>query len=216
MATVNVSTLVQDIISDIPEIPGFVAARQYLRAVRELCEAKVWRIDLLVTAIANTPTYDLTALFPTETVLVDLISMKPYDGSTPVKPKTQAWLDTNWADWRDDTALLAKYYVQEDANTMRLVPTPAELVVDAYTVRAAVKPTMDATFIDTLLANRYSELLISGAKAHLFLTPRKPWTDLTLGQYHRANFVAGIPEAESEAADEFQTGVARKVKYGGL
>ena len=217
MALVTVSTLVQDVLSDIPEVPAFVAARQYVRAARELCEeGRVWREDISVDVEVGSPAINLVTLFPASTELVDIISVKPADGSTPVTPKTQAWLDINWTDWRDQTALKATHYTQENSDSLRFVPAPAEDVTDAYTVRVALKPAADAESIDDLVSNKYSELLISGAKAHLFMTPRKPWTDLQLAQYHRANFLSGLPKARSEATDEFQTGIARKVKYGGL
>jgi hypothetical protein len=217
MANVAVTTLVQDIISDIPEIPVFVATRQYLRALRVLCEqARVWRINFDVNTVASQDSYDISAYFPSNTELVDILSWKPEDGSTTVKPKTYAWLDKNEADWRTQEALIANYYVLESNNTIRLVPTSSETTASAYHVRAAIKPTTDATQIESLLPNKYSETLINGAKAFLFMTPRKPWTDLQLAQYHQSAFLASIPDARSEAADEFQTGVARKVKYGGL
>jgi hypothetical protein len=203
--------------SDIPEVPAFVATRQYLRACRELCEkARVWRVDSTMTVSASAEQQDLTTLFPDNTELVDVISIKPSDGSTPVTSKTQAWLDINWSDWRTQESLIAQYYVLEENNIIRFIPTPSEAVTDAYYLRAAIKPTLSATSIDSLLVNKYSEILISGAKAYLFMTPRKPWTDLQLAQYHQAAFLGGIPDARAEAADEFQTGVARKVKYGGL
>lgn len=217
MALVNVEAQVRDIISDIPEIPAFIAARQYLRAMRELCEeARCWRLDGTITVGAGSELEDLSDFFPDHTELVDVISIKPSDGGKTVKPKTQAWLDANWADWRTQEALVATYYVLKENNTIQLVPTPSTTVVGAYYARVAIKPTVAAVEVDDLIINKYSEALISGAKAHLFMTPRKPWTDLQMAQYHRAAFLAAIPDARADAADEFQTGVARKVKYGGL
>ena len=215
-----ISTLVRDIISDIPEIPGFVAERQYLRAARELCEkARVWREDVSLSTTANISTYSLVPRIPEYTELVDIISIKPGDGSAPIAAKTQSWLDTNVTDWRNQTALTAKWYMLTENNTIRLVPTPSDVVT--YQVRLALKPLLGTSEtgsqeLGDVVVNKYSELLVSGAKAYLFMTPRKPWTDLNLAQYHQAMFQAGIPEARSEAADEFQTGVARKVKYGGI
>jgi hypothetical protein len=125
-------------------------------------------------------------------------------------------LDINETDWRDQTALTAKWYVLSTNNIIQFVPSPSESV--DYYFRIAVKPTPDLalTEVADVVANKYSELLVHGAKSFLFMTPRKPWTDLQLAQYHEAVFQTGIPDARSEAADEFQTGVARKVKYGGL
>jgi hypothetical protein len=213
------SDLAADIIADIPEIPIFIANRQILRAARELCEeSRCWRYDVTLNTVADQATYNLASLFTPEVnvQLVDVISMKPTDGSTPVKPITKGWLDINWADWRDDTALTATYYTLESNNTIRLIPTPSQTVSGAYTIRIAVKPRLSATTIDDVVYNKFYELLVSGAKANLFMVPRKPWTDLQMAQYHRATFLGGFPAAVAEAQDDFQTGVARKVKYGGL
>jgi len=209
-----ISSLVRNILLDIPEIPSFVAEKQYARALRELCEqARVWRVDDTLTTTANQATLSVTPLLPELTELVDIISVKPVSGASPVKPKTQKWLDENESDWRSSTGLTAHYYMLESDGVLRLTPTPTSAV--GYYVRAAVKPTEEVQDVSDLVINKYSELLISGAKGHLFMIPRKPWTDLKMAQYHRAVFMAGIPDARSEAADEFQTGVARKVKYGG-
>lgn len=216
MATIT--SLVDDIIADIPEIPAFTAERQYVRALKELCqEARVWRVDGTLGLTADTATLDVSSLLPTGTELVDVISIKPSGGEQALKARTQAWLDTNESDWRGQVALVPSYYVLEENNVLRLVPTPSNTVANALYVRAAVKPIVGtATTVDDLVVNKFGEMLISGAKAHLFMIPRKPWTDLQLAQYHRANFLAAIPEARAQATDEFQTGVGRKVKYGGL
>jgi len=217
MANVAVNTLVQDIIADIPEIPVFIAARQYIRALRELCEkARVWRINDTFTVSSSLVLTDISALFPDDTELVDIVSMKPAGGETEVKPTTYARLDKNEANWRSESSLVAKQYILESNNVLRLVPSPSNNVVDAYYIRMAIKPTQATQNIESLLVNKYSELLISGAKAYLFMVPRKPWTDLQLAQFHMAQFLGGIPAARAEATDEFQTGVARTVKYGGL
>lgn len=216
MATTSTSELVQDIISDIPEVPVFVAGRQYIRALRVLCErSRVWRTNFQLDTIADQASYDVSGYFSPSLELVDIISMKPVGGGEPVRAKTQAWLDENVTSWRSETSSVAKYFVMESNNTIRLVSTPAETATDAYYVRAAIKPTINATDVDDLIHNKFSELLYHGAKAFLFMTPRKPWTDLQLAQYHQSMFELGIPEARAKAADEFQTGVARKVKYGG-
>ena len=212
-----VTDLVPDIRSDIPEIPSFVASRQILRSVRELAErARVWRVDVSLSTIADTPTIALLALLPANTQLVDVISIKNTGGGAPLVPSTQAWLDTNISDWRNESNDDSKYYMLESDNTIRLAPTPASTTADLYFARLAVKPLLTATVVDDVVFNKYDELIIHGALGRLYALPRKPWTDFNLAQYHQAQFMTGIPSARTEAADEFQTGIPRKVKYGGL
>ena len=212
-----ISSLVPDVRVEIPEIPGFVAERQLLRALREFAEAtRTWRVNIQVSTTAAAATVDLTASLPAATELVDIISVKNISGGAPPEPRTFAWLDKNVSDWRTDTALDAKWFVLDGNNTIRLVPTPSTTVANQYDVRIAVKPSLTATTIDDVVANKYDELLVHGALARLYAIPRKPWTDLNLGQYHLILFQGGIPAARTEAAEEFQTGVPRRVKYGGL
>lgn len=212
MATA-LSTLVPDIRTHIPELPSFVADRELLRAAREFCEeTRAWRANINVTTVASTATYTLSV--PTNTELVDVISMKKSDGSTPVVPRTFKWLDENLADWRTTTSDTANYYVLESNNVVRLVYTPAAAVT--YNTRIAVKPTLSATTLDDVLVNKYREPLISGALGLLFMIPRKPWSDTNLAAFHTGMFNMAKAGARTEAAEEFQTGIPRKVKYGGL
>ena len=208
-----ISLLVPDVRTEIPELPGFVAERQLLRATRELAaEARVWRVDIEPSFSAAT--LDLTSLLPTATELVDVISLKLQDGGPAGAAKTQAWLDLNASNWRSDTGSAANYYILDEKNTIRITPYPDSAT--AYYARVAVKPTLAATAIDDVVASRYDELIIHGALGRLYAIPRKPWTDLGLAQYHTSMFISGLPDARRDAADEFQTGVGRKVRYGGL
>jgi hypothetical protein len=209
--------LVSDIQATIPEIPGFIAERQVLRAARQFChETRAWRDSFQFSVIEALPTVALGSLIPAGTELVDIISIKNTGGGEPVHPRTYSWLDRNTSDWRSETDLNASYYVRDSNNTIRLSPTPSVTTVDLYDARVAVKPTLAATELEDGLVSRYREELISGALGHLFLIPRKPWTDLNLAQYHKAQFMVSWAGARVAAAEEHQTGVPRKVKYGGL
>jgi hypothetical protein len=127
------------------------------------------------------------------------------------------WADENITDWRTMTEIDAKWYLREDSNTIRLIPMPSTTILGKYYARVSIKPILaTATEVDDIILSRYDEALTSGALSYLYLTPRKPWTDLSLGQYHRAKFIASWAAARTSAADEHQTGVPRKVKYGGL
>jgi len=211
------TVLVPDVLAEIPGIPSFVAERQILRATRLFTEeTRAWRVNLQLSVVATVAAVNLTALLPVGTELVDIVSMKNVGGGEPVHPKTFKWLDQNTSDWRGQTDIAARWYVLDGNNTVRLVPTPAVTTAALYDVRVAVKPLLTATTIDDLLINKFSEPLIHGALAQLYQMPRKPWTDGGLAQFHLALFRDALPGARVEAAEEFQTGIARKVKYGGL
>jgi hypothetical protein len=213
------SVLTPDIRVEIPEIPAFVAERQLLRALREFAEeTRAWRVNIQVGVIASTATVDITSLLPTGSEVVDIISMKDsVTGGRPVSPTTFVRLDKEHPLWRDEEALNAQGYVLDGNNTLRFVFTPSTTVANKYNVRVALKPILaTALTIDDVIANKYDELLVHGALARLYIIPRKPWTDANLALFHKNIFDAGKQSARTQAAEEFQTGIARKVSYGGL
>jgi len=214
----DIVDIIPDVLAAVPEVPIFVARRQFIRATREFSEeTRAWRVNFQLTTIADQPTYNLSTDLGSTNELVDIISIKPLLGGEPVKPRTYAWLDENHSDWRGETAETAVWYVLDANNTIRLVFTPASAVTGAYFIRASVKPLVaTATTIQDLIANKYDEVLVNGTLARLYFLPRKPWTDLNLGNYHRTLFELGMNTAKGKATDEHQKGVPRTVKYGGL
>jgi len=212
------TVLVPDIQAEIPEIPNFIAERQILRAAREFCEeTRMLRVDLTVSTIASAATIDLNdEMLDVTTELIDVVSVKNVDGGRPVEARTVAWLNENTTDWRSEEALDATWYTRETFDSIRLVYTPSTSVANKYFVRVTIKPKMTATAIDDILINKYDETLIHGALGKLYMIPRKPWTDLNLGQYHTTMFIGAMPAATTRGADDHQTGIPRKVKYGGL
>jgi hypothetical protein len=214
----SLSEIIPDIRAQIPEIPSFVAQRQILRSAREFCEeTRAWRYSFNLSTTADESLYDvISEALLTNVELVDVISIKNTDGGEPLQPKTFSWLDTNLSDWRSETATDASYYVLDSNNTIRLVHTPDATVADKYYVRMALKPLLTSDAISDVIENKYDEYIIHGALSRLYFLPRKPWTDFNLATYHRQKFEASFTLAQTEAADEFQTGVIRKVKYGGL
>ena len=213
----DVVDLVPDVRVEIPDIPSFVAERQILRAARELCEeARCFRSNFDISTVADTSTVDLAGSIPNGTELVDVISLKPADGSGPVLPTTWKHLDENSTNWRTETAAVASHYVISANNVIRLYPIPTTTESAAYHIRVAVKPLLTATAIGALIVNKYDEVLTRGALARLYAMPNKTWTNFDLAAYHANYFNEGVLAARTEAADEYQTGVPRKVKYGGL
>jgi len=213
-----ITTLIPDVRVHIPEIPVFVASRELIRAAREFCEmTRAWRVDISIGVTASVATVDLTSLLPATTELVDIISIKNILGGQPVVPRTQAWLDTNLTQWRTLEDLNANYYVQSGNNVIRFVYTPSTTIANKYYARVAVKPLIaTTTTIDDVIVNKYDEVLVHGALARLFVIPRKPWTDPNYATFHKHLFDQSIGPARTEAAEEFQTGIPRRVKYGGL
>jgi len=214
----DIADIIPDVLAAVPEVPIFVARRQFIRTTREFSEeTRAWRVSFRLTTVAAQATYNLSTDLGSTNELVDIISIKPLLGGEPIKPRTYAWLDQNHVDWRGETAVVAKWFVLDANNIIHLVFTPSTAVTNAYYIRASVKPLVaTATTIQDIIANKYDEVLVNGTLARLYFLPRKPWTDLNLGNYHRGLFEIGMNAAKGKATDEHQKGVPRTVKYGGL
>ena len=209
--------LVKDVQVVAPEVPKFVVERQLLRASRDFLEfSRAWRVDIQVGVTDSTATTDITNLLPTNTELVDVISMKNSSGGQPVTATTTANLENNTSYRRNQEALDANWFLLEDNNILRFVYTPSTTVANKYYTRVAVKPTLSAAAVDDRVLNKYDETLVDGALGRLLAMPRKPWTDFALAEFYYVQFESEKQAARTEAAEEFQTGVPRKVKYGGL
>ncbi len=72
-------------------------------------------------------------------------------------------------------------YIDEVVNLM-VYPAPKEKVTNGLVVRAALRPTRDATQVHDILYQRYSEGIIAGAISVLCNMPDQPWTDYTRAQ----------------------------------
>ncbi len=213
----NFDDLLPDVQVEIPEVPAFAARRALIRAAREFCqETRAWRVSFDLSTVATQALYVLSSDTPSDTELVDIISVKNSAGGEPLVPRTFRWLDKNVTDWRSETAADATWYVMELLDTVRFVYTPSETETDKYHMRVSVKPLLTALTLDDRLVGKYSEALIHGGLARLYRIPRKPWSDGDLATYHEAMFRAEFASARTEAAEEFQTGVPRSTKYGGL
>ena len=72
-------------------------------------------------------------------------------------------------------------YIEEVVNLM-VYPAPNKLVSSGLLVRAALRPTRDATQLHDILYQRYSDGIISGAISILCSMPDQPWTDVGRAQ----------------------------------
>ena len=67
-------------------------------------------------------------------------------------------------------------YIDEVANLI-LYPAPNKQIKSGLLVRAALRPTRDATQVHDILYQRYVEAIIAGAQMYLHNMPDQAWTD---------------------------------------
>ena len=197
----------------IPMVPGCsdsLIISNIRSAVIELCEkAEVYQVELdSITSISNIHDYELD--LPHTTKLEKVLSVV-FDGRD-LEPITPALLDQRLPKWRESTSK-PEYYVKLNSTTLRVAPVPDG--TGSLIVRAIIKPSHTSTKCDADVINDYRDTIINGALFRLLRLPSKEWTDYSGASVYGSLFSEGVIDAERRARSA-DTGVARKVNYGGL
>lgn len=96
-------------------------------------------------------------------------------------------LHPNWKVWAGTPLYITS--LDLSPNTVRLVPKPTVAVTGGFkNPLISLKPTRDATGLDSKLFDEYMEVIKLGAMARLRLIPKRPYTDLALGEKHQREF----------------------------
>jgi hypothetical protein len=104
-------------------------------------------------------------------------------------------------------------YVSGRNITLALLPTPDS--PGLLTLKVVLKPSPSAAGIDDGIFDEYREAITHGALARLMLSPRKPYTNVQLAQYHAQQFAihaadAGTRAIRNHSRAPLQTGIMRR------
>lgn len=207
-------SLLPDIIPMVPGCPDTLIETNIRAAVIELCEKSgIYQAELdPVTTVANIYEYDLEA--PSGTA-VHKIMWAVHDGND-LEPVSTNLLEQRLPNWRDSAnAGTPEYYVKQSQSLFWLVPVPQATMASSTVLRVQLKPTHTSTTCDNDVMNDYRDTIVNGALFRLLRLPSKDWTDYTGAQVYGSLFAEGIQAAERRARHA-DSGVARKVKYGGI
>jgi hypothetical protein len=89
-------------------------------------------------------------------------------------------------------------YVLAGAAFIELIPAPDSGGILLLSV--ALKPSPSASGIDNAIFDEYRHAIAHGALARLMLSPRKPYTNVQLAQYHAQQFAIRSADAGTRAA----------------
>ena len=109
---------------------------------------------------------------------------------------SRAEADREISSWRNRTGV--PEYIGANAMSLMLMPTPA--TSGMLTMTVALKPSPDADGIDDSIFDEYREAIVHGALARLMLSPKKPYTNMQLAQYHYQLFAIRVADAGMRAA----------------
>jgi hypothetical protein len=190
-----------------PDLPGcpFAAVNSALRqsAIAFCAQSLAWKEEHPpIAVLAETAEY---AFIPPTGAAVHAITYAQFNG----KEISSQTGELNLASkaWRNQTG--TPEHVLGGATSLRLVPEPDAAGTLAMTV--ALKPSASAAGIDEGLFNEYREAIVHGALARLMLSPRKPYTNTQLAQYHQQQFAIETAMAGTRAARSFTRAPLRTV-----
>ena len=208
---ISYEALLPDILPMVPGCPDSLIKNNIMSAVIELCErASVYQAELdPLTTVGNIYEYDLEA--PSGTAVQKILWIT-HEGKD-LEPLTSTPLEQRIPKWREGNGV-PEYYVQQGSALVWLAPIPTATGVSSTIVRAVLKPTHTSSACDDGVMNDYRDTIINGALFRLLRIPNKEWTDLQGASVYGSLFNEGtmIAERKARGAD---TGVARRVRYGG-
>jgi len=208
---ISYEALLPDILPMVPGCPDSLIKNNIRSAVIELCErASVYQAELdPLTTVGNIYEYDLEA--PSGTAVQKILWIT-HEGKD-LEPLTSTLLEQRIPKWREGNGV-PEYYIQQGSALVWLAPIPTATGVSSTIVRAVLKPTHTSSACDDGVMNDYRDTIINGALFRLLRIPNKEWTDLQGASVYGSLFNEGtmIAERKARGAD---TGVARRVRYGG-
>jgi hypothetical protein len=200
----------------IPQASDIQVDRLLIEVARNFCDmSRAWQrthTGLTITA----GTHEVTLAPPTDGELVDVVKAS-LDGNPSMIKATQAQLDQLHPGWRENAATPGYVMLSdENLNEILVAPLPSATYTSVFRVRAAYKPVLGATTLDDILVSKHSDALVEGTLGKLFIIPGAPWNDNALGAYYTSLYEEKRNAAKQTSADGRMTGVARRVRYGGI
>ena len=191
------------LLPDVPDCPLVMANLALRIAAQQFCEKTLaWNEQLDANLIiADTLGYDFNILSSQE--VVQLRSATIGDSDLPIISERDLP-----SDWRTNGTGRRGCFTL-DRTTFYVVPQAT--AGDSVQVTVALKPSNTATGIGNDIFSNYVDEIALGAKARLQKTPRKPYTDHTLGANNQVEFDRKCSEIAWQVAKSFgQT--ARRTK----
>lgn len=197
MSSTLYTAMVSEVLPDVPGCPNIAMVNALRTMAIEFCQRSLcWRYEHpSQTAAAGIGDYEFQV--PPETVVAKLMSI--WHNGVLLTPKSHDGLADMYSGWLTEEGT-PRYVTQFNEREFRPVPMPDITLGNAFSLIVALKPTRDSTGIDTTIYEEHLDTLACGAKARLMEVPGKPWTNVTLSQYHRGKFEAGVLSAMNRVA----------------
>jgi len=210
MANTAFTALFDDVLPHVPGCSQPIASDAIRKAAIEFCERSwAW--------IFNSPDIDVVngqmayPFTPPGNAVVSKVLQVWYDDE-PLTPKTPDELNTLYPNWRTVTGTPI-HYTQDDSRNLLLVPTPDADLTDGLKMRVALKPTIAAADIETVIYEEYREAIACGALAQLMMSPKKPYSDPGLAVVKLEYFESKIGSTRFKVQKGFARAPQRNVAH---
>ena len=205
-------TLLPEIIPMVPGCPDTLIENSIRAAITELCEkAGVWQEEIQFSTAAGQ--YDYTLTTPTDSVVHKVMTV--IHKGVELEPISSILLEQRKPKWRETDYYGTPEYWLYESSALRLVPVPSDGGDGSTIARVQLKPTIGSTETTDRLIVDYRDIIVNGAIYRLLRMPLREWTDYAGAQVYGTLFNQDVIAAERRAR-QANTGIARKVKYGGL
>src|SRR5690348_13008844 len=167
------------ILPDVPGCPFAMADIALRQSAISFCEQSLaWKYEHPpIPVVPSTAQY---ALVPPDGAAIHVLSYAALDGRELNSGMPTAELDT----LRNSDGM-SRYFLT--GASIELIPAPDFSGI--LRLAAVLKPSPSAADIDESVFDEYRQAIAHGALARLMLSPRKPYTNAQLAQYHAQQFV---------------------------
>lgn len=194
-----------------PEVPGCPQAAQ-VNALRQsaiaFCEqSMVWKYDHPdIAVVIGTAKYIFD---PPEDAMAHAITWAEFNGTQLETRPMVADVNT----WSSKRQTGKPEFVLGGPVSLTLVPTPD--IEGTLKLTVVLKPSQGADGIDDNIFNEYREAICHGAMAKLMLSPKKPYTDAVMANYHDQMFRiktghASVRSARNYTRAPLQTSIMKR------
>lgn len=194
-----------------PDVPGCPQAAQIValrQAAITFCEQSLaWTYEHPdVSVVSGTAKY----LFepPSQTVVHAVTLAEFNDDLLEIRK-----MERDISNWTLRLATGTPEYLLGGPTSVTLVPMPD--VAGTLKLKVALKPSPAGDGVDDKIFDEYREAVVHGALSKLLLSPKKPYTDMTLANYHAQLFhiqtaCAGMREAKNYNRAPLETSIMKR------
>lgn len=218
MATTQFSAFLPSIMIDVLGCPDILVEREIRNsAIDFFRRSQAWRAQLdPISVAANVDTYDIEQYGSAVEKIIDVF----YTG-IQLTPKTYGEINaqrklaiaTALGITSDSVLPSVKFYAQQNPSQIVLYGMPDASYVDGLLIDAVLVPTRTSTGMDSVIADRYWDAIVHGAKHRLMIVPGKPWTDANLAAWHKTQMDNLVDSAGIEAVRGFNNAPIRTKTY---